>query len=131
MKKIIFLIFLLTSISYGGDKNYNWETYGIKGKVKQLIEIKYTVEDKFGELQKSKSGKIIYLFNENGELLRTKGFKVDGTLFITSNIHRDTEGHVKEWEMIFNDKTLAAKTISTYDDNKNWLFRNYGGKIIG
>ncbi len=119
MKKIIFLIFLLASISYGHDRNYNWETYGIKGKVRQLIEVRYSVENKFGELQKKTSAKIIYLFDDNGKLLKTKSFEADGTLFITSNIHRDTEGHLKEWETIFHNGKLAFKMIPTYDENKN------------
>jgi len=93
----------------------------LKGNVKSLREIYYTVIDKLGEIQKeNKQGESYTLFNNKGNMIEQNSYNRNNRKFI---FKYDDKGNKIEWKMYKKDRLQVNETIKfkKFDSVDNWI----------
>ncbi len=154
MKKtaLIILAFYTIAICYGQTNTYKknaLELANLKGNVKQITITRYTVIEKFGEIQKdSFNYKNITKYDRKGNELESKSYNFNGSLDNTYimkydeknnkieqngirpdgstiiKIIYDIKGNEKEYNNYNSDGSLNFKTITKYDSDGNKTEQN-------
>ena len=93
----------------------------LKGNVKSVREINYTVIDKLGEIQKgNKQGESYILFNNKGNMIEQNSDAGVSRKFI---FKYDDKGNKIEWKMYKKDRLQVNETIKfkKFDSVDNWI----------
>ena len=90
------------------------------GDVESITAASYVLEDKFGEITRSKTeGKSIVYFNEAGDVTEHIKYNSDGTLFRKYIYKYDAAGNMTEEAVYYSEGSLDYKYIRKYDDKGN------------
>jgi hypothetical protein len=102
----------------------------IHGRVMTITESEYSAEEKFGEVKKlGLLSKVIYKYNEKGNLTEQSKYNSDGSLD-SREIHKfDTKENEIEWTK-YEDGSLKSTVTYKYDDTGHKIESNFDGTYI-
>lgn len=116
-RKFICLILVLISINLYSKTD--WEVAGLKGKVKEQIEIEYEIKEQFGEFIKVNGIKSITKYNLNGNIVESFKYNSDGSLDGKYINKYNSNGNILEETEYNSDGSLEYKSIYKYDSYNN------------
>lgn len=119
MKKLLICLLALSLVAnlFAGARKTDWEEKGLKGKVKEWINVEYNIENKFGEDVKEIRDKHIYVYDDQGNIVYVGSYRKDGTLDKTYTYKYDNKGNrIESWSRL-----TGAKHIYKYDNNGNMI----------
>lgn len=95
-------------------KKTGWETYDLKGKVREWVEIDYHVKNNDGVIIKEITQKTIYKYNENGKMIDKTRYDKNGVLFDKYIPKCDDNGNAIERATYDEKGTLSYFKTSSY-----------------
>ena len=125
MKKeflVLIITSLIFSIATAQNQNTDWARMKVKGKVKTMREISYSVTDKPGDTKKQngkRTDSLIYNFSNNGNLTEERTYNQDGSLKEKTTYLYDKNGNKTEENLFNPDGSLKEKYTYKYEHYKD------------